>query len=108
MTTVKLIKSGDTTVGFEVSGHSGLAESGSDIVCSAITSSVSLIETILNDSFDAGADVSVNPDTAKITLRLHKSCDKCQSVLEAFERHMRSIAEEYPTNIKILEVQSNA
>ena len=108
MTTVKLIKNGDATVGFDVSGHSGYAESGSDIVCAAITSSVSLVETILNDSFDAGADVTVDPNTARITLMLNKSCDKCHSVLKAFERHVRSISEEYPKYIKILEVQSNA
>ena len=108
MTTVKLIKSDGNIVGFDVSGHSGYADSGSDIVCAAITSSVSLVETILNDSFDAGADVEVNPKTARITLRLSKSCDKCHSVLKAFEMHMRSISEEYPKYIKILEVQSNA
>ncbi len=108
MTTVKLIKSDGNIVGFDVSDHSGYAESGSDIVCAAITSSVSLVETILNDSFDAGADVTVNPDTARITLMISKPCDKCRSVLKAFERHMRSIADEYPKYIKILEVQSNA
>ena len=108
MTTVKLIKSDGNIVGFDVSGHSGYAESGSDIVCAAISSSVSLVETILNDSFGAGADVTVDPDTVSITLMLSKSCDKCRSVLEAFERHMLALSEEYPKYIKILEVQSNA
>ena len=108
MTTVSLIKSGGNTVGFEVSGHSGYADSGSDIVCAAITSAVSLAEAIINDSFGADALVEVDPKTAKITLRLRKPCDKCRGVLEAFERHMRSICDEYPKYIKILEVQSNA
>ena len=108
MTTVKLIKHGGNTVGFEVSGHSGYAESGSDIVCAAISSAVTLTETIVNDSFSANAAVTVNPDTAEISLRLTKSCDVCQSVLEAFERCMCALREEYPKHIKILEVQSNA
>lgn len=108
MTTVKLIKSDGNIVGFDVSGHSGYAESGSDIVCAAISSSVSLVETILNDSFGAGAEVEVDPDAARITLMLNKSCDKCHSVLKAFGQYMCSISEEYPKYIKILEVQSNA
>lgn len=108
MTTVRLIKSGGNTVGFDVSGHSGYAESGSDIVCAAITSAVSLTETIINDSFEADADVVVDPNSARIALGLNRPCELCQGVLEAFERHMRALCEEYPKYIKILEVQSNA
>ncbi|MBQ2840636.1 MAG: ribosomal-processing cysteine protease Prp [Oscillospiraceae bacterium] len=108
MTTVRLIKNDGNIVGFEVSDHSGYAESGSDIVCAAVSSAVSFAETLINDSFKAGADVEVNPDKASVKLRLTKSCERCQGVLEAFERHMRAISEEYPKYIKILEVQSNA
>ncbi len=108
MTTVRLIKTDGNIVGFEVSGHSGYAESGSDIVCAAVTSAVTLVETIINDSFAAGADVTVNPEAAEITLMMNKQCEACQSVLEAFERHMRVLCEEYPNYIEVLEVQSNA
>ena len=108
MTTVKLIKTDGNIVGFEVSGHSGYAESGSDIVCAAITSAVTLVETIINDSFSAGADVTVNPEAAEITLMMNKRCEVCCSVLEAFGRQMRALCEEYPKYIKLLEVQSNA
>ena len=34
---------------FEVKGHSGYAEAGSDIVCAAVTSAVRLVECSLND-----------------------------------------------------------
>jgi len=108
MTTVRLIKTDGNIVGLAVAGHSGYAESGADIVCAAISSSVTLVETIINDSFKAGADVSVNPETAEISLRLRQPNELCQSVLEAFERHMCALCEEYPKHIKILEVQSNA
>lgn len=108
MTTVKLIKNGGNTIGFDVSGHSGYAESGSDIICAAVSSAVSLAETIINDSFKAGADVTVEPRLARVALRLTRECEICQSVLEAFERHMRALCEEYPNYIEVLEVQSNA
>ena len=108
MTTIKLIKCDGNIVGFDVSGHSGYAESGSDIVCAAISSVVGLTETIINDSFGCKADVTVDPETARITLRLSEPCDICRSVLEAFERYVCALREEYPKHIKILEVQSNA
>lgn len=108
MTTVTLIKKGDNAIGFDVSGHSGYAESGSDIICAAISSAVGLSETIINDSFHADADVLVEPETARIRLILSNEDKACQKVLEAFERHMRAVASEYPEYIEIMEVQSNA
>ncbi len=108
MTTVRLIKKGDNAIGFDVSGHSGYAESGSDIICAAISSAVGLSETIINDSFHADADVLVEPETARIRLILSNEDKACQKVLEAFERHMRAVAFEYPEYIEIMEVQSNA
>ncbi len=108
MTTVKLIKTDGNIVGFDVSGHSGYAESGNDIVCAAVTSAVCLVETVINDSFMADAEVTVEPEIARIALRLDKPCETCRRVLEAFERHMCALCEEYPKYIKILEVQSNA
>lgn len=108
MTTVRLIKKGDSAIGFDVSGHSGYAESGSDIICAAVSSAVGFAETLINDSFGADAEVTVQPETARITLRITRECEACRGVLEAFERHMRALGEEYPKYIEVLEVQSNA
>ncbi|MBQ4316195.1 MAG: ribosomal-processing cysteine protease Prp [Oscillospiraceae bacterium] len=108
MTTVKLIKKGDSAIGFDVSGHSGYAENGSDIICAAVSSAVNFAETLINDSFGADAKVEVEPETARIKLVLSNEDKACRKVLEAFERHMRAVAFEYPEYIEIMEVQSNA
>ena len=108
MTTVTLIKKGNKAIGFDVSGHSGYAESGSDIICAAISSAVGLAETIINDSYHADAEVLVEPETARVSLILSNEDKACRKVLEAFERHMRALAEEYSKYIEIMEVQSNA
>ena len=55
MTTVRLIKNGGNIVGFDVSGHSGYADEGSDIVCAAVSSVVEFTESLINDSFGANA-----------------------------------------------------
>ncbi len=108
MTTVRLIKKGDKAIGFDVSGHSGYAESGSDIICAAISSAVGLAETIINDSFHADADVLIEPETARVRLILSDEDKACRKVLRAFERHMCALRDEYPKYIEIMEVQSNA
>ena len=108
MITVRLIKNGNIAIGFDVSGHSGYAESGSDIVCAAVSSAVGLAETIINDSLKLSANVSIDPETARVSLELSSGNDEGSAVLSGFERHVRGIAEEYPKYIKVLEVQSNA
>ncbi|MBR5542596.1 MAG: ribosomal-processing cysteine protease Prp [Oscillospiraceae bacterium] len=107
MITVKLIRHGGDTVGFDVSGHSGYAESGSDIICAAVSSAVGLVETIINDSLKLSADVTVEPENARVAL-LVKDADSCKLVLSGFRRHMLALSEEYPKYIEVLEVQSNA
>ncbi len=113
MVTVKILKHGDDTVGFDVSGHSGYAEEGSDIICAAVSSAVGLCESIINDSFLASAQVSVDEKSARVFLKLPESVSEdirkpCVRVLSSFAQHMLSLSEEYPNNIKVLEVQSNA
>ena len=108
MTEVRLIKTDGNIVGFEVSGHSGYSEAGSDIVCAAVSSIVEFTESLINDSFNANAALEIEPETARVALRLLKSDEICRNILEAFERYMRALSQEYPKYIKILEVQSNA
>ena len=108
MITIKLLKRNVRTVGFDVSGHSGYAESGSDIICAAVSSAVGLVETVINDSMKIKTEVKVDPNTARVFLSLSEESEKGLEVLSGFERHMKALSEEYPMYIKVLEVQSNA
>ncbi len=113
MITVKILKDCEKTSGFDVSGHSGYADEGSDIVCAAVSSAVGLCESVINDSFKAGAEVLVDEKLARVLLRLPKNISAdigktCAGVLSSFESHMAALAYEYPAYIKVLEVQSNA
>ena len=108
MITVKLLKKGETITGFDVSGHSGYADAGSDIICAAVSSAVGLVETVINDSMKLSADVEIEPEKARVALDASSSCDECREVLFGFELHMKALSEEYPKYIKVLEVQSNA
>ena len=42
MTTVTFLTEESRIVGFEVSGHSGYADAGEDIVCAAVSATVSI------------------------------------------------------------------
>ena len=97
----------DRITGFSVSGHSGYAESGSDIICAAITAIVTMAEATINDVCGAKAKVRVKEEDARITLTLPTSCDEeesVQAVLAGMMLTLCSMRDEYPDYIEVLEV----
>ena len=98
---------GDRITGFSVSGHSGYAEAGSDIVCAAISAVVSMAEATINDVCGAKAKVRFKEEDARITLTLPTSCDEedaVQAVLAGMMLTLCSLREDYPDYIEVLEV----
>jgi len=97
----------DRITGFTVSGHSGYAEAGADIVCAAISAAVTMAEATINDVCGAKAKVRVKEDDARITLTLPASCDEeetVQAVLSGLMLTLISLREDYPDYIEVLEV----
>ena len=70
MTTITFRTEGDRIIGFDSQGHSGYAEEGADIVCAAISSTISLVDVTINDVLGLAASVKVKESEALISLRL--------------------------------------
>ena len=107
MTRCEFFMDGDRITGFSVSGHSGYAEKGEDIVCAAITALVTMAEATINDVCGAKAKVRVKEEDARITLTLPTSCDEedaVQAVLSGMMLTLISLREEYEDYIEVLEV----
>ena len=107
MTRCEFFTEDDRITGFCVSGHSGYAEAGSDIVCAAISAIVKMAEATINDVCGAKAKVRVKDADNRITLTLPTSCDEeesVQAVLAGMMLTLVSLAEDYPDNIEVLEV----
>ena len=97
----------DRITGFSVSGHSGYAEAGSDIVCAAISAVVTMAEATINEVCGAKAKVRVKEEDARITLTLPTSCDEeesVQAVLAGLLLYLCNLRDEYPEYIEVLEV----
>ena len=107
MTRCEFFTEDDRITGFSVSGHSGYAEAGSDIVCAAISAVVTMAEATINDVCGAKAKVRVKEEDARITLTLPASCDEeetVQAVLSGLLVTLLSFKEDYPDYIEVLEV----
>ena len=107
MTRCEFFTEGDRITGFSISGHSGYAEAGSDIVCAAISAVVAMAEATINDVCGAKAKVRVKNDDARITLTLPASCDEeetVQAVLAGMMLTLAGMRDDYPDYIEVLEV----
>ena len=107
MTKCEFFTQDDRITGFSVSGHSGYAENGADIVCAAISAVVTMAEATINDVLGAKAKVRVKDEQARITLTLPASCDEeesVQAVLAGMMLYLCSLRDEYPDYIEVLEV----
>ena len=107
MTRCEFFVENDRINGVSVSGHSGYAEAGSDIVCAAISAVVTMAEATINEVCGAKAKVRVKDDQARITLMLPASCDEedtVQAVLSGMMLTLISMRDDYPDYIEVLEV----
>ena len=107
MTRCEFFTEDERITGFSVSGHSGYAEAGQDIVCAAISAVVTMAEATINEVCGAKAKVRVKEEDARITLTLPVSCDEeesVQAVLAGMLLTLCSFRDQYPDYIEVLEV----
>ena len=107
MTRCEFFTENDRITGFSVSGHSGYAEAGKDIVCAAISAIVTMAEATINEVCGAKAKVRVKEADARITLTLPASCDEeesVQAVLAGMLLTLCNLRDQYPDYIEVLEV----
>ena len=107
MTRCEFFTENERITGFSVSGHSGYAEAGSDIVCAAISAVVGMAEATINDVCGGKAKVRVKEADARISLTLPAACDEeeaIQAVLAGMMLYLLNLRDEYPDFIEVLEV----
>ena len=105
MTRCEFFTEGDRITGFSISGHSGYAEAGSDIVCAAISAVVTMAEATINDVLGAKAKVRVKDEQARVSLTLPTSCDEeesVQAVLTGMMLTLCSLRDDYPDYIEVV------
>ena len=107
MTRCEFFTEDDRITGFTISGHSGYAEAGQDIICAAISAVVTMAEATINDVCGAKAKVRVKEEDARVTLTLPASCDEeeaVQAVLAGMLLTLCGMRDDYPDFIEGLEV----
>ena len=93
--------------GFEISGHSGYAEVGNDIVCAAVSSAAYMCANTLTEILGLKPELSETDGTMKLKLNREES-QKADAVLRGLILHLEQLSLQYPDFIKIERGAKNA
>ena len=88
MTTVKIFKNKQIITGFVVSGHSGYAEEGSDIICSAISTLAQSVCVGLENVLNLKPEIKIDVNNAYLSCFINKNVqdEKVQTLFNTFEQ----------------------
>lgn len=100
MTTAKFLFSGETIVSFELSGHSGFAAEGADIVCSAVSSAVYMAANTIIETMKLNPKTEVREGYMKIQLNSEDAL-KSKVITDGLYLHLSELQSQYPNNLKL-------
>ena len=88
-------------LGFEFKGHSGYAESGSDIICATVSSAAYLVANTIAEIMQIEVQAVVDDDGyMKFTIQ-EKDAEKTKDILLGLELHIKELSQQYPKHVTI-------
>ena len=99
MITVTFCVRDDLLTGFQISGHSGYAEQGSDIVCAAVSSAAILTANTATEILHLQADVREEDGFMHFQAE-PADVSAAQPLLQGFKLHCKELQKVYPQNIR--------
>ena len=99
MIDARFFTTGGELFGFEIKGHSGYGEQGTDIICASVSSAVYMAANTITDVLHLKAIIDLNDDG--FFKFITDPCKEAQAVLKGLEIHLRALSQDYPENIKV-------
>ena len=100
MINICFIKDENLIVGFEIKGHSGYSDEGSDIVCASVSSAAYMTANTITEILGLSADISVDEGYMMMKLTSHNAM-KAQDILRGLELHLCELSQQYQINITV-------
>ncbi|MGN1080490.1 MAG: ribosomal-processing cysteine protease Prp [Acutalibacteraceae bacterium] len=94
--------------GFEIRGHSGFGEYGSDVVCAAVSSSAYMVVNTITDVLNSECEELVVNDGEMKLLLDAEDCIRCQDILKGLKLHFSQLSDQYSDYIKIIGGKTDA
>ena len=100
MTTAKFLFSDEVVVSFELSGHSGAGEEGTDIVCSAVSSAAYMAANTIIEIMKLNPETVVRDGYLKLEMTL-EDARKSKVITDGLYLHLGELQNQYPNNLKL-------
>ena len=84
---------GDSIRGFEISGHSGYAEQGSDIICASVSSAAYMTVNTVTEIIGEFGEAEVDEGYLRFICESDRT--EVQAVLKGFAFHVKALADDY-------------
>ncbi len=100
MIKIKIIKKDNKIITIKIKGHARYAESGKDIVCSAVSS---MAITTINNILSLSDNIDYIKDKSGLTINVIKIDDINQKLLKNMISMLKELESDYSKHIKITE-----
>ena len=101
MTKATFYFDGNVPYGFLISGHSGFAESGEDIVCASVSSVAYMVANTITEILKVNAKIEVNDGMMKLIVNKEQR-HITKDILLGLKLHLEGLEEQYPEFIETL------
>ena len=105
MTKVEIFRKNGNIIGYKASGHSGYSEQGSDIICSAISTSLQMTLIGIQEVLKLKVDFKINDGFLDVDLK-NISLDKLTQInilTETMAIFLKELTKQYPKYIRLVE-----
>ena len=103
MTKATFYFDGNVPYGFLISGHSGFAENGEDIVCASVSSASYMVANTITEILKVNAKIDVEETNGKMKLIVKKEQRHItKDILLGLKLHLEGLEEQYPEFLKTL------
>ncbi len=100
MTKITIFKKNEYICGYQIKGHSGFAESGSDIVCAGISTAAQMALVGLKEVLKLDVEFDIKDGFMTVSLKDFQD-EKAQAVLNSMEKTLEDIAKNYKKNVRM-------
>ena len=111
MINVLIVKSKQNIITVEATGHSGYAEQGKDIVCSAVSTLMQNLANGITEIVKANAKIIIDEEIPHLSVTLcednKEKCKYAQVLMQSTLMGIKGVAQEFSKFIKIKEKQND-
>ena len=102
MTRCEFFTENDRITGFSISGHSGYAEAGQDIVCAAVSAMAMLTINTISDSFGLETEVTADENGPVIDFKLKTENRYASALISGLANELSALENDYPNYVRVI------